>query len=44
MIDPGIQLRVPLYKHTGKIVLPVFVERPSKPYDLAIFEVRVDYV
>ena len=30
MIDPGIQVRVALHKNTGKVVLPIFVERAFK--------------
>ena len=44
MIDPGIQVCVALYEHAGEVVLPVFVQRACKLQDLAIFEIRVNYI
>jgi hypothetical protein len=44
MIDPRVQVRVALYKNTGKVVPPIFVEGAVKLQNLAIFEIRVDHV
>jgi hypothetical protein len=30
MIDAGIQVRVALHENTGKVVLPIFIERAFK--------------
>ena len=44
MIDPRVSVRVALYKNTGKVVLPIFVECAGKLQNLAIFDICVDHV
>jgi hypothetical protein len=44
VIDSGILVRVTLYEHSEKIVLPIFIERALKLQDFAIFEVGVDHI
>ena len=44
MIDSGVHVRVASDENFSKIVLPILVQFALKLQNLAVFEIRVDYL